>query len=369
MNETVMEWICRFDGEPQDWRFIKKVFPDGWEEQARELGAFTRKHGIRSPADLMRVMLMHLSEGYSLRQTAVRAKESGLCEVSDVALLKRLRHCQEWFCWIHKKLITDLPLDKAELLPGRQVRLVDGSVVCEPGAKETTWRIHYSIDLSSMACDEALLSSTKEGETLTRFSVKTGDVLIGDRGFAHRRGIRHVIKQGGDVIVRLNLQNVPLETESGEVFNILQQVRTLNHEQTGHWRVQIRDTEGVIPAQLCVFRKSVEATQKAQDRLRKDTQKKRQIKPETLEAAGYVFVLTTLKEVPSETVLELYRARWQIELAFKRLKSLLRVGHLKKKDPIGAKAWLQGKLLVAALIEKLIALGKLFSPQTNCGER
>ncbi len=34
---------------------------------------------------------------------------------------------------------------------------------------------------------------------------------------------------------------------------------------------------------------------------------------------------------------------WQIEWAFKRLKLLLQMEHLKKTDPQGAKAWLQGK--------------------------
>ncbi len=78
--------------------------------------------------------------------------------------------------------------------------------------------------------------------------------------------------------------------------------------------------------------------------------------------AGYVVVLTTLQDVEPEVILELYRFRWQIELAFKRLKSLLQLGHLKKTDPAGAKAWLQGKLFVAALIELLIATGERFSP-------
>jgi hypothetical protein len=58
----------------------------------------------------------------------------------------------------------------------------------------------------------------------------------------------------------------------------------------------------------------------------------------------------------------MYRGRWQVELAFKRLKSLLGLGHLKKVDPQGAKAWLQGKLLVAILIEALISLAERFFP-------
>jgi hypothetical protein len=90
-------------------------------------------------------------------------------------------------------------------------------------------------------------------------------------------------------------------------------------------------------------------------------QKSRTVQPKSREAAGYVVVVTTLTE-PMRGIMEFYRRRWQIELAFKRLKSLLQLGHLKKFDPDGARAWLQGKLLVACLIEKLILTAERFSP-------
>jgi hypothetical protein len=72
--------------------------------------------------------------------------------------------------------------------------------------------------------------------------------------------------------------------------------------------------------------------------------------------------VTTLSELSAAAIMEFYRQRWQVELAFKRLKSLLHLGHLKKYDKDGARAWLQGKLLVACLIEKLILTGERFSP-------
>jgi hypothetical protein len=53
-------------------------------------------------------------------------------------------------------------------------------------------------------------------------------------------------------------------------------------------------------------------------------------------------------------VLEYYRLRWQIELVFKRMKSILGLGHLPKKDPISSQAWLEGKLFVGLLIERMI---------------
>ena len=56
--------------------------------------------------------------------------------------------------------------------------------------------------------------------------------------------------------------------------------------------------------------------------------------PETLEYARYVIVFTTFpeSEFHAAAVLRWYRLRWQVELVFKRFKSLAGLGHLLKRD-------------------------------------
>jgi len=283
--------------------------------------------------------------------------------VSDVALLGRLRGCGEWFRWMVEQMNRRLSDTGDQVLPGKRVRLADATVVCEPGATGSTWRLHYVIDLSTLACEQVQVTLPDEGETLTRFTVHAGDVLMADRGLAHRRGIRHVVNHGGDVVVRMNLVSIPLEDERGREFRLLPQLRKLRVGQARAWPAVMRDERGTVAVRVCALKKSAEQTRAAQEKLRQTAIRKgRTLQPDTLEAAGYVVVLTTLSDVPADLILELYRYRWQIELAFKRLKSLLHLGHLKKTDPAGARAWLQGKLFVAALIETLIAVGERFSP-------
>jgi len=100
-----------------DWELIQKLLPAGWEEQARQTRAFLvrRPDGFGSPVTLLRVMLMHLAEGASLRMTARQATEAGVADVCDVAVLKRLRQCGEWFGWMTQKLVSELisPLTSA----------------------------------------------------------------------------------------------------------------------------------------------------------------------------------------------------------------------------------------------------------------
>ena len=85
---------------------------------------------------------------------------------------------------------------------------------------------------------------------------------------------------------------------------------------------------------------------------------------QALEFAKYVILFTTFPTPAfhAASVLEWYRRRWQVELVFKRFKSLAQLGHLPRRDDESARAWLYGKLLVALLVEKLIRHARAISP-------
>ena len=338
-----------------DWRIVEALLPDRWMEMARELGAFQRARGIADARALLQVMLIHLGEGCGLRETAVRASLAGIAQVSDVALLKRLRSCGAWFEWLAQAL-----------------RVVDGSVVREPGLTGSQWRLHYAIGLPSLQCQEVHLGPCDDGETLKRFAVHAGDIFVADRGYAHPGGIAHVRRHGGDVIVRMNLVTLPLtHPATGRALDVLQQVRGLQVGQAGSWTacLKVKAERGgqrahEIEGRLCAMRKSTVAAAQGRDRVRRESMRGRQqVQPQTLEAAEYVLIFTTLgPDISAEQVMTLYRLRWQIELEFKRLKSLIQLGHLKKHDARAARSWLQGKLLVALLIARLIAHAERVSP-------
>jgi len=352
--------------QAEDWEVVQRLLPTGWQAKARETGALRRTRQFPDAQTLLRVMFIHLAEGCSLRETAARAAEGGLVEVSAVALFKRLRACGEWFRWMANELMQQWvsPAGARLWQTGLRVRVVDGTAVSEPGATGSSWRIHYSTLLPSLRCDEVLVTEPAVGESLLRFAVHAGDLLIADRGYAQRAGVRHVVAHGGAVLVRINLTNLPLVQRNGRPLPLLARLRSLSYRRLGDWPAYVRDEHGIIEGRVCAIKKSRAAAQRAREKAQREARHQgHQIRPETLEAAGYTFVFTTLDQrVPAAAVLEMYRERWQIELAFKRLKSLLRLGHLKKVDPDGARAWLQGKLLVATLIETMIGAAERFSP-------
>ena len=186
---------------------------------------------------------------------------------------------------------------------------------------------------------------------------------MADRGFASRRGVNHVLDHGGDVLVRMNLASLPLEDAQGRPFVQLTHLRTMQQGEMAEWPAVLQGTKGPVAVRVCAYRKNEAQRIESERKYRQSLNKKQQnFNAETLESTGYVVVVTSLEGVDAEGILALYRHRWQIELAFKRLKSLMGLGYLKKTDAEGAKAWLQGKLFVACLIERLITLGDHFSP-------
>lgn len=353
--------------DEDDWSTLLCFLPPDWQGMAQKTGALLRGRNF-TPTSLLRTLLIHLADGCSLRETVARAKYGDIAKVSDVALLKRLNASGEWFRWMSTELMEKWVAKRPDALFGSEyrVRLIDGSTVSEPGATGSTWRIHYSVQLATLQCDEVHVTEPSIGESFQRFDVSPGDLFIGDRGFGNRTSIRHVTKHNGAVLVRINAYNLPLLGPDGSSeFDLLAHLRTLHGPQTGDWEVVIPFQDGHrIQGRICALKKSKASAEKAKEKAARESKKQgHQVQPKTLETAEYIFVFTTLPRAYSASaVLEAYRGRWQIEIAFKRLKSILGLGHLKKMDPEGAKAWLHGKLFVAFLIESMIACSETFSP-------
>ncbi len=350
----------------ENWDAVLTFLPDGWEEKAKELGALLRCRGFADAEALLRTLLIHLADGCSLRETAVRAKYGKVASISDVALLKRLKASGEWLRWLAEQTMTTWIEKQPSVIFGSNLnlRIIDGSCVQEPGSTGSTWRIHYSICLPSLRCDEVYVTSPKVGESFKQFTVHPGDLFLADRGFAKRAGIGHVVDGGGNVLVRLNLTNTPLLGVDSNPFSLLAHLRTLTGMEMGDWDVWVAHNNTLIPGRVCAIKKNKPDTEKARRKVLMNASDKGQlVRPETVESAAYIFVFTTLdRRFNPTTILEIYRGRWQIELTFKRLKSIIGIGHLKKTDLEAAKAWIHGKLLVAFLIEALIVAAERFFP-------
>jgi Transposase DDE domain len=347
------------------WQTLVSFFPSDWEHVATETRAHVRLRGFHSVEALMRTLLLHVARGYSLRETVGHARMARLARVADVALLKRVRSAEDWF---HALCVTWLQEQGVEM-PQRPLRLVESTTIKEPGKTGSLWRVHDSFRVPELRCDAFTLTPTKgvgTGDSLTQFTIAPGDPLIADRGYCHAHGIEPVVSNGGAILVRLNTAALPLFTPQGRRVPLLRRRASLRQAgQLGEWSGSVQGATRGIAGRVGASRKTAAAIKRAEKQLRRNASKSGEVlQPDTLEYAKYLIVFTTFAPLPfgAVAVLQWYRVRWQVELAFKRLKSRAQLGHLPKADEQSARAWLYGKLFVALLTEPLIRRGQALSP-------
>src|ERR1700686_1274115 len=342
----------------ENWKVLASLFPAGWQQMAWRSGAVERLRGFPSADVLLRMLMLHVARGYSLRETVVRAKVANWADISDVALLKRLRNSEQWLRFLCIELLRENVAYRLEEGISRTIRIVDGTIVREPGKTGSQWRVSHTIRLPSLVCDFFEVTATigeGSGESLNRLPVGPHELILADAGYCSVAGIEYVHQRGADVLVRVNPQSFVAYSAYGRRISLLPRLRTLfKAGQFAEWRVVLHGQGSAFAGRLCAVRKSDCAIQQAHRRLQRRASNQQMItRPGTLELAKYVIVFTTYSSGSTADVLRSYRMRWQIELVFKRLKSLAQLGHGPKHDDRSSRAWLYGKLLVTLLAQKI----------------
>ncbi|HEV2126609.1 MAG TPA: transposase [Chloroflexota bacterium] len=355
-----------------DWNQITALLPDDWRERAQAHGLGrplspleSERAKLSDPALLLRLVLHHVANETSLAQTTAQAYAAGLVEVSPVALHKRMRTVGPWLAELSTCVTQSMLVFAPERWGGYRVHGTDGTVCTRPGAKGTTARAHYRVELASLLPQQVCVTDASEGEMLRRFSIQEGDLDVLDRAYCNAPDIAHARETKGDVIVRFNRGTLPLFDARGRALNIVPKVMRLRRRKRVHaWSVWIQAPDGTwIQGRICAMRLSEDGALRAQKWLRKDKGSK--VSDEDLKWAEYIVVFTTApaKRLNKEQVLELFRLRWQVELQIKRDKSIGGLNHLPnfREDTIAG--WLCGKLLAQALARKMAA------PFPPCGPR
>jgi hypothetical protein len=326
------------------------------EASARELGAFQRARAVSCATDLLRLILAYCLGGMGLRTTSAWASSVGLAELSSVALLKRLRKCRGWMEYLACALLgADVP-SAAE---GRRIRLLDGTTVPKAGkeAKQNNglWRLHCAFALPAERFSFVELTDEKGGERLDRVPFAKGDIAIADRGYMHPDPLALILEQGADVIVRTPWKGGRWLGKDGAPFDLLAALTASGGVGLLDTPIWIgRKKAPPLALRLVAFRKPKEAAEAARAKARAAAKREGYaLSAGTLTAAEWVILVTSLdaKAFSAAEIGELYRARWRIELAFKRLKSLMGLSAPPSEDPETAKTWILAHLLMALLLE------------------
>jgi len=349
----------------EDWSYLLSFLPprNELERSAAVFGAIRRIREISSASTLLRLMMAYGFCGMSLRRTAAWAAEAGLANISDVSLLDRFRNGAEWLGHLLAVKLADHAAVTASSAAKLKVRLIDASSITRVGGRGTDWRLHMTMSLASLKIDDIAITDVSGGEHLSRFKFHPHEIVIADAGYSHRAGLESVARDGADFLVRLNWSNLPLVTIDGQPVDLLAYCRSVEGTTPAEFTVRVRDSK-MAPVRLLIVRKTKAAAEESRQRKQKERGKKGTIDLRTLEATEYVMLLTSAPadKLTLEQAFELYRFRWQIELIFKRLKSIINLDEMPAKNAALAKVILFSKLLGALLIDDYTERYVSFSP-------
>jgi len=327
--------------------------PPEMAHMAREFKAFVRAKKVKTPEQLLRVVFLYCGLDKSLREVA--GTFTALYEaITDQSVAERLRACGPWVQAMLRRMLALSPVDT--LPTGLRFVVIDASSIQAPGATGTDYRLHLAMDLVSLQFLEVLVSDVHTGETLKHFTLAPGDVAVADRGYAHCQGMSAAVQQGAELIVRLNPFSVVLCDAAGAPLELCAALKRQHTDTLRTLAVALRSTGGQheVRGWVHAYRLNAEQANRARHKCRQG-HKKGTPTAESLLLAGWVLVFTTLAPavLSAQTIMALYRCRWQVEIAIKRWKSVLDVDALRAKahSPL-AEVWLHGKLLYALMLER-----------------
>jgi hypothetical protein len=345
----------------QDWHSVVARLGGAraLETGARETKAFLRGRKVQTAVDLLRLVLAYCLGERGLRLTAAWAASIGLVDISNVALLQRLRNCGDWLALLIGQALAQAAPAASQ---GRLIRIIDATSVPQAGSvakkENKLWRMHCAFDLPRERFGHLELTDEREGERLDRIAVIKGEIRIGDAAHLQPDRMGHVLDQGGDFLVRAGWRNARwLDARGGpiDIIGVLRNARDCGLIDQPIWVG--RHDDAPLGVRLVAVKKPPQAAAEARRKARRNAQREGyQLSKNALVAADWVILVTSLKpeEFTTEDILALYRLRWRIELAFKRLKSLVGLKGPPGFDERSAKPYLLAHLLMILLLEPLI---------------
>jgi len=327
--------------------------PKDLDQIATETGAIKRRRHLKGGEQLLWLALTYAGLPESFRSLSALATRAG-CQLNDTSVRRRVKNSVEFLTEVLNTILFGAGRELRDKGVTRRIILQDATTVSAPGSKGTDWRVHTEYVLGQ-GLAHLKVTDSSVGESLRHGVFNAGDIIIADQGLATAQNFDHVRACGAHCIVRAYLKNLRVCDESGERLDLIKLLDQADQGIHSHRVLLPVKGKESIEGRLLIYQLSPEQTARNRQKLKqKASRNNLKVGELGLRLAGYFVLFTTIPEgdLSDDDIGSLYRLRWQIELFFKRAKSIVGLDELAAKTPDVARAYLLGKLIIVALTEK-----------------
>ena len=337
--------------------------PKDLDEQAWYLGAMSRKGGkVQRATDLLRGICAYVLFANSFRGVGIWGVLAGIADMAETSWRDRLRKSGGWLCWLLNELIRP---EKQEAHPALKkagygsIELVDASHWRCVGKQGKVWRFHCMYSLLTQQVHQGVVSTTKVAESLARFALEAGTIYVHDGGYGYRGQVAQAADAGAYSVTSFCPGTFPLEDRQEQGIDLVRWLKKQRAKARSIRSLEAFFWEGgkKYEVRVIALRRTEEQRKRVLGQKKRiSTKNHRKLQHETEYLAGWLLVLTTLpaKDWSAQEILSLYRARWQIELLFKRIKQLLDQHVMRAKTEETARATVAA-ILVSWVLQQGVA--------------
>ena len=199
-------------------------------------------------------------------------------------------------------------------------------------------RLHQSYDLRAGRMEQVQVTDRHTAEGLVHFTFRAGDTVMTDAGYPVASAVELTQQQQWTLLQRTTASHLHVEEEAGQPISLKERIKHVPANCLKELRGWVCLPESGERAQLRVLCYRLPQEQAKRARERKAAKLRKKYGPhynqELVWWAGWVILVSTADRAvwSGKDLVRLYRARWQIELFFKRLKQCLHLHQVRLKE-------------------------------------
>ena len=290
-----------------------------------------RKRIVKKHSTLVQAAILYMVEKLSFQRLSdIMAVKYGI-SMSDTAWKKQITKIAPVFYEVMMTYLSSRKETENDKVLGYSSYAIDATDISLEGKKGTVLRAHTVYGLSKKMYFKAHIADIHTGESVKLHEVKANSLYFADRAYGKTPQLEYMLTHNSDFVFRFSPSQVRFFKDIDCNEKIDFKTYLTNSETVSSVDCFFKGRKQVLKIRAIISPipkdKAEDAAIKAK---KKSVKKQNNLSEATLIYAKWLFLATSLPDtIPPEQIISAYRKRWQIELHFKRSKSLLRFHRLR----------------------------------------